>query len=106
MQAMKTNDIYTDLKKIDRMIHEPSRIAILSLLLVVEEADFVFVMNKTGLSQGNLSSHLSKLEDAGLVDITKTFKGKRPQTILKISKKGSDEFLKYVVLMKKIFNNF
>ena len=102
---MKSKDIFDELKNIDRLIHEPSRMAILALLLVVDEADFVFVMNKTGLSQGNLSSHLSKLEEAKLVDIEKKFKGKRPQTILRISKKGKEEFQNYLIRMKIIYKN-
>lgn len=102
---MKSKDIFTDLKKIDRIIHEPSRLAILSILLVVEEADFVFVMNKTGLSQGNLSSHLTKLEEAGHVNVVKTYKGKRPNTILKLSDSGETELNNYLSLMKSIFKN-
>lgn len=103
---MKNKDLFEELRNIDRLIHEPARVAILSLLLVVEEADFVFVMNKTGLSQGNLSSHLAKLEENNLVEIEKMFKGKRPHTILKISREGEDRLRKYIKGMKKFLDNF
>ena len=103
---MKNNDIFDNLKRIDRLVHEPARIAILSLLLVVEEADFVFLMNKSGLSQGNLSSHISKLEGEGLVEIEKKFKGKRPQTILRITGVGEERLRDYIDTMKNFLNNF
>ena len=65
---------------LDRLIHEPARLAILTIISSVRAADFVFLQRATGLTQGNLSSHLTKLEDAGLVKIEKSFVGKRPNT--------------------------
>ena len=65
---------------LDRLIHEPARLAILTVLSSVEDADFTFLQRTTGLTKGNLSSHLTKLETAGLVQINKTFVGKRPNT--------------------------
>ena len=65
---------------LDRLIHEPARLAILTVLSSVRAADFVFLQRATGLTQGNLSSHLTKLEDAGLIRIEKSFVGKRPNT--------------------------
>ena len=65
---------------LDRLIHEPARLAILTVLSSVQAADFVFLQRATGLTQGNLSSHLTKLEDAGLVRIDKSFVHKRPNT--------------------------
>ncbi|MEZ5954956.1 MAG: transcriptional regulator [Hyphomonas sp.] len=73
---------------LDRTIHEPARLVILSILHSVESADFSYLMAETGLTQGNLSTHLTKLEDAGLVDILKEFQGKRPRTVLKITAAG------------------
>ena len=89
----------------DKVIHEPARVVILSLLNVVEYADFVFLMNETGLTQGNLSSHLSKLETAGYIEIEKTFHQKRPRTIIRISKSGQDAFNLYLKSMKGFYNS-
>src|SRR4029453_12406504 len=65
---------------LDRLIHEPGRLAILTVLSSVQAADFVFLQRATGLTKGNLSSHLSKLEEAGLVRIEKRFVRKKPNT--------------------------
>jgi DNA-binding transcriptional ArsR family regulator len=65
---------------LDRLIHEPGRLAILTVLSSVRNADFVFLQRTTGLTKGNLSSHLTKLEEAGLVTIEKRFIGKKPNT--------------------------
>lgn len=80
---------------LDRTIHEPARFAIMVHLYVVSEADFVMLSRQTGLSAGNLSSHLSKLEQAGYVDVKKTFSGKRPQTIYRLTQLGRTEFERY-----------
>lgn len=74
--------------EIDRLIHEPARLFIMALLAVVDRADFLFLRRQTGLTQGNLSSHLAKLEEAGYVEILKTFQGKRPKTTLRMSPSG------------------
>ena len=73
---------------VDRLIHEPARLAILTMLSSVASADFVFLQHSTGLTQGNLSSHLSKLEEAGLVRIEKSFVGKRPNTNVALTPTG------------------
>lgn len=73
---------------LDRLIHEPARLAITTALAACEEADFLFLQNLTGLSKGNLSSHLGKLEAAGMVEITKSFDGKRPQTWIRLTEAG------------------
>ncbi len=80
---------------IDRLVHEPARLTILAHLYVVESADFLFLMRQTGLTWGNLSSHLSKLENAGYIEIDKTFKGKKPNTMLRITDKGRNAFTNY-----------
>ena len=74
---------------LDRLIHEPGRLAILTVLTSVTDADFVFLQRTTGLTKGNLSSHLSKLEDAGLVEVTKRFVGKKPNTKVTITPTGA-----------------
>ena len=81
---------FEDLASLDRLIHEPARLAILTALSACEKADFIFLLNVTGLTKGNLSSHLSKLERAGLVDIQKRFEGKQPVTYAQLTPEGRD----------------
>jgi len=92
-----TNDMNNleDVLNVDRLIHEPARFVVMMHLLVVEEADFVLLVRQTGLSAGNLSSHMSKLEEAGYVQVTKRFVGKRPQTIFRLTPKGRAAFAAY-----------
>ena len=78
------------LTAINRLIHEPARLAILTALSVCEQADFVFLLNLTGLTKGNLSSHLSKLEQGGLVTIQKQFERKQPVTYVKLTPEGRE----------------
>jgi DNA-binding transcriptional ArsR family regulator len=73
---------------LDRLIHEPGRLAILTVLSSVSDADFVFLQRTTGLTKGNLSSHLTKLEDGGLVEIVKTFVRKKPNTNVALTADG------------------
>jgi DNA-binding MarR family transcriptional regulator len=73
---------------LDRLIHEPGRLAILTVLSSVTDADFVFLQRTTGLTKGNLSSHLTKLEDAGLVAIEKRFIRKKPNTNVALTPAG------------------
>ena len=89
-------------KKIDKLIHEPARLLIISHLYVIEAADFVFLRNQTELTWGNLSSHLSKLEEAEYVSIQKEFIKKKPRTMISLTKKGRDAFEKYRRQIKKI----
>jgi DNA-binding transcriptional ArsR family regulator len=90
---------------IDRLVHEPARLMVLALLYVVESADFTFVMTQTGLTWGNLSSHLSKLEDAGYVAIEKEFKGKKPHTMLHLTDEGRAAFREYRRSMKQVLDD-
>jgi DNA-binding MarR family transcriptional regulator len=80
---------------IDRLVHEPARLMILAVLYVVESADFTFLLRQTGLTRGNLSSHLSKLEAAGYVDVKKEFVEKIPRTLLRLTDKGRNAFEAY-----------
>ena len=89
---------------IDRMIHEPARLKLLAQLYVVESADFIFLMRQTGLTQGNVSGHLTKLEDAKYVEIEKGYVGRRPQTMISLSKKGRRAFKNYVESMQRLFD--
>jgi DNA-binding transcriptional ArsR family regulator len=79
---------FEELAELDRLVHEPSRLAILTALSACKSADFLYLQRLTGLSKGNLSSHLSKLEAAGLVTIEKEFVGKIPNTRVSVSKIG------------------
>jgi DNA-binding transcriptional ArsR family regulator len=76
------------LAEINRIIHEPARLMIAALLAAVEEADFQYLRQATGLTQGNLSAHLTKLEEAKYIAIEKTFRGKYPLTICKLTEHG------------------
>lgn len=82
-------------QEIDKIIHEPARLLIMANLYVIESADFTYLMRQTGLTWGNLSSHMSKLEEAGYIEVTKEFKGKRPNTMLKLTKQGREAFKDY-----------
>jgi DNA-binding transcriptional ArsR family regulator len=86
----------------DRVIHEPARREIMTILHAAESADFLYLLRETGLSKGNLSSHLSKLEDAGYVEIEKTFRGKIPLTICRMTGDGRAAFRRYREYLKKV----
>lgn len=83
------------LAHIDRVIHEPARLMIVALLSAVAEADFQYLHQATGLTKGNLSVHLSKLEEAGYLEIEKSFRGKYPLTICRLTKLGGEVFDTY-----------
>lgn len=91
--------------EIDRLIHEPARLKIIAQLYVIESADFLFIMRQTGLTQGNVSGHLSKLEDAGYVIIEKGYLGKRPQTIISLSTLGRQRFKNYIRNMREMLDD-
>lgn len=77
---------------LDRLVHEPSRLVLMANLAVVDEADFVFLTKQTGLTAGNISSHMAKLEDAGYVEITKEFVDKKPRTVYRLTPAGRKAF--------------
>lgn len=95
----------SDLTTIDRLIHEPTRLMIMTQLYVVESADFLFLQHQLQMTPGNLSSHLSKLEEAGYVEIVKEFIERKPHTALKLTKKGRDAFNEYRKNIKKVFED-
>lgn len=80
---------------LDRLIHEPARLLIVTILASVVSADFLFLQRETGLTKGNLSAHLSKLEEAGYVKIEKTFKGRLPLTVCKLTSSGKKALIQY-----------
>lgn len=80
---------------LDRLIHEPARLLIVALLAGVKEADFLWLQRESGLTKGNVSGHLSRLEEAGYVEIEKTYRGKVPLTLLRLTKQGRSAFEAY-----------
>jgi len=89
------NDNLRAINNIDRLIHEPGRLMIVAILSALKECDFLYLLHETQFTKGNLSSHLSKLEQAGYVEIEKTFRGKLPQTLLRLTKTGRSAFDAY-----------
>lgn len=90
---------------IDRVIHEPARTMIVATLYYLESADFLYLQRETGLTQGNLSTHLIRLEDAGYVSIEKTFRGKVPRTLCSLTESGRQAFDTYRQTFKEFFDN-
>ncbi len=85
----------TPLPRIDTVIHAPARLKIVAVLSLLEEADFLYLLHATQLTKGNLSTHLSKLEEAGYVEIEKTYRGKRPLTLCRLTAAGREAFARY-----------
>jgi len=90
------------MSELDRIIHEPARLTIIALLSRVKEADFLYLLRETKLTKGNLSTHLMRLEEAGYVEIEKSFRGKIPLTLVRLSSEGRAAFLSYRKSMKDI----
>jgi predicted ArsR family transcriptional regulator len=90
--------------EIDRLIHEPARLVLVSSLYVVDEADFVYLANRTGFTSGNISSHMTKLQTAGYVEVTKAFVGNRPRTTYKLTKTGRRAFRQYRASVEGLLN--
>jgi DNA-binding MarR family transcriptional regulator len=86
---------------IDPVIHAPARLQIVMQLFVVDAADATFLLNRTGLTWGNLSTHISKLEDAGYVAVEKTFRGKKPCTMVRLTTTGRTAFEDYRSTMRE-----
>ena len=86
---------------INRLIHEPSRYEIMSVLFVVENTDFVFLMRHTGFTGGNLSTHLKKLKDANYIDVRKEFVNNKPHTSISLTTEGRTAFKQYRAQMKR-----
>ncbi len=79
---------FEEMSALDRLVHEPARLAILTALSACRSCDFVYLQSLTAITKGNLSNHLQKLSDGGLVEIEKGFRDKVPQTTLKLTQKG------------------
>lgn len=89
------------LKKLNPLLHSELRLAIMSLLVSMQKADFTLIKEKTEATAGNLSVQITKLEEAGYLKVEKGFKGKMPQTTCIITKKGIDAFEQYVEDLKE-----
>ncbi len=89
---------------IDRLIHAPARLMVMTYLYVVRSAEFISLMRLTGLTWGNLSSHLSKLEEANYIEISKEFRGKKPHTVIKMTAKGRIAFQSYKRHMQQVLD--
>jgi len=93
------------LADIDQVIHAPARLMVLTYLYVVESADYVFLIRLTGLTWGNLSTHLSKLEEAGYIEIKKEFRGKKPHTTINLTEQGRATFREYKKSMQQVLDD-
>jgi len=80
---------------IERLIHEPARLKIMAFLSVLESADFTFLVSRLGLTMGNLSAHLTKLQEARYINVEKGYKGNRPQTMISLTEEGKGAFQNY-----------
>ncbi|MBL8239069.1 MAG: transcriptional regulator [Bryobacterales bacterium] len=94
------SDTLRGLTELDRTIHEPARLLIVSLLYLSKEADFLWLLNQTELTKGNLSTHLGKLEQAGYLEVKKQFRGKVPWTLYRLTDQGRQEFERYRKAMR------
>lgn len=83
-------------KELNPLLHSELRLAVMSILIGVESADFVFLRNETGATAGNLSVQLDKLARAGYIEIEKGFQGRKPRTLCRITDGGRDAFAQYV----------
>jgi DNA-binding MarR family transcriptional regulator len=99
------DEVLRVLVDIDQVIHAPARLTVLTYLYVVESVDFRFLKNVTGLTWGNLSSHVSKLEEAGYVAVDKEFRGKKPHTMLHLTDEGRAAFRAYKHSMQQVLDD-
>ncbi len=105
MNETPPNSDLVGFAEIDRVVHEPARLMLMAVLYVIDSADFTFLMNQTGMTWGNLSAHMSKLEEAGYIEVEKSFKGKRPNTMLRLTPRGRTAFQAYRLKIKQVLDN-
>ncbi len=96
---------YLNWSDVDRLVHEPARLVILTILGVVENADFLYLQREANLTRGNLSAHLSKLEEAEYIRIEKTYRGKLPLTLVELTTKGRQALDDYRTQLKKMLGD-
>jgi len=103
---MRENDPLDNLlADIDQIIHAPARLRILMMLYVVESLDYVFLKNQSGLSWGNLATHLGKLENAGYINVIKGYQGKKPQSQIQLTTNGRKAFRSYKNTLQQILDD-
>jgi DNA-binding transcriptional ArsR family regulator len=95
-------DLQASMSGVDRLLHEPARLMIVTILYPLAQSDFLYLLRETGLTKGNLSAHLMKLEEAAYVEIEKTFRGKVPMTLIKLTQLGRTAFMDYRNKLKEI----
>jgi len=100
----QTTDSLSEIMNIDRLVHSPARLSILTYLSVVEEGDAVYLLNQTGLTWGNLSANVTRLQEAGYIEVVKEFKDKKPHTLLKLTDRGRKAFHDYQNRMKGLLD--
>lgn len=88
--------------ELDRTLHEPVRLSVVACLSVVDEADFVFLQSQTGITGGNLSSHVKRLAGEGYVEVRKHFEGARPRTTLSLTDLGRERFDAYLATIDRL----
>lgn len=99
---MNSNKIQRVHNGINRVVHEPVRLAILKILTSVKEVDFKFLLTTLGLTKGNLATHINKLEETKLIAVKKEFRGKIPHTSYRITNIGRRQFQEYWENMKEL----
>jgi len=103
---MRENDPLDNLlADIDQIIHAPARLRILMMLYVVESLDYVFLKDQSGLSWGNLATHLGKLENAGYINVIKGYQGKKPQSQIQLTTNGRKAFRSYKNTLQQILDD-
>jgi len=102
--SQPTPDLHP-LADIDQVIHASARLMVLTYLYVVESADYVFLTRMTGLTWGNLSTHMTRLEEAGYIELTKEFRGKKPHTKIRLTEQGRAAFREYKKSMQQVLDD-
>ena len=104
MISQENKDLHP-LADLDKLIHSPARLMVMTYLYVVEQIDYVYLQRVTGLSWGNLSKHLSKLEQAGYLETEKSFKGKKPHTTIQLTEAGRKAYQKYKDSIQEVMDS-
>lgn len=99
MSSKQVNQIHNS---INRVVHEPVRLAILKIMTSAKQVDFNFLLTTLGVTKGNLATHINKLETTGFIEVKKQFRGKMPHTSYKITRTGRRQFQKYWENMKEL----
>lgn len=101
----RTSHTENPLADIDQIIHAPARLRIFMMLYVVESLDYVFLKNQSGLSWGNLATHLGKLEEAGYIKIQKGYQGKKPHSMIELTMQGRAAFREYKSTFQQLLDD-